>query len=238
MLPAGTRCPTSACSVQQLPVRPLSALHATIIPGDRTHCRQKHRKQARFIQCAPSCRWRVHRDRRGHPHLAAGRSDRFQVRAEANKIRDTNGNRSTISRSSSRSPSRPATWRRGQGRVAVGGRESRTTGCGWSAALLEIGNTHHYQHRVAAPPSPGRWASGGHRGIPSHRDAGADRQRMQAAPACRLAVQDLGRWSGRRSARAGWQPDRHDRRQRLEGIGPDRPSGPSASIEPPVTRAR
>jgi hypothetical protein len=32
--------PNQRPRIQQLPIRPLSALHATIIPDHRTHCRQ------------------------------------------------------------------------------------------------------------------------------------------------------------------------------------------------------
>jgi len=92
--------------------------------------RQRHR-----VHPPPSCYWppsRVHRDRRRHFHLAAGRTDRFQVRVDANMVRDTSGNRLTGTAT----------------RLALSCRmrsRNRPTGCARSAAPL----------RLAHPSLPG-----------------------------------------------------------------------------------
>ena len=65
MLPAGTRVPDQRLRVQQLPVRPLNALHPRIIPEHRTHCRQIRRSRAPYSE--PS------RVVGGHPAKCAAR---------------------------------------------------------------------------------------------------------------------------------------------------------------------
>ena len=52
MLPSGTRCPTSACASSNCRSA-RSALHETIIPGHRTHCRQTRHRSTRLFSGLP-----------------------------------------------------------------------------------------------------------------------------------------------------------------------------------------